>query len=131
MGTQIRRFALLFFIAAISINFVLYSSQRYSPPRAESESYSVMNCPSHQGAKALSQIAQFLANSDEGSGSEKHCFCYSCCSNHPRGSNTLTIQTAVLNPDKYASYLAVLIEITYTEKLYRNLPIRSPPSFKS
>jgi hypothetical protein len=129
MGTQIRRFALLLFIAAISINFALYSSQSYSPPRAESKSYSVMNCPSHEGAKTLASIVQFFANSDEGSGSEKHCFCYSCC--NPRGSHVLTTQSAVLNPDKYASYLAVLIEITYTEKLYGNLPIRSPPSLLS
>ena len=129
MGTQTRRFALLLFIAAISINVVLYSSQRYSPPRAESQSYSVMNCPSHQGAKPLALIVQFFTNSDEGTGSEKHCFCYSCC--NPRGSHVLTTQSTVLNPDKYASYLAVLIEITYTEKLYKNLPIRSPPSLLS
>ncbi len=129
MGTHIRRFLLYTFIAAISINFILYSSQRYSPPRAESKSYSVKNCPSHEGMKTVTLIVQFLIDTEEEGGSEKHCFCYSCC--NPRAYSALTTQTALLSPEKYASYLAVLTEITYTEKLYKNLPIRSPPSLLS
>ncbi len=129
MGTKTRRFSLLFFIVLISANIVLFTSQRYSPPRAESKSYSVFHCPSHESKHGVSYIVFLLTSKEQENGSEKHCFCYSCCNS--RASYALTTQTDVLSPDKYASYFAVFIEVIYTENFYKNLPIRSPPSFIS
>jgi len=129
MGIQTTRLLTSLFIAVISVNFILYSSQRYSPPKAYSASYSIVNCPSHEGVKPLTLIVQFLTDTEEEGGSEKHCFCYSCC--NPRAFSAITTQTAELSPDNNAGYYDVLKEITYTEKSYKNLPIRSPPSFIS
>lgn len=131
MGSKVRKFSLLFFVVLISANIVLFSSQRYSPPKAESKSYSVFHCPSHESkhGDGVSFVVYLLTGKEQENGSEKHCFCYSCCNS--RATYALTTQTAVLSPDKYASYLAVFIEVVYTENLYKNLPSRSPPSLIS
>ncbi len=129
MGTKARRFSLFFFIVLISANIVLFSSQRYSPPRAESKSYSVFHCPSHESKHDVSSVVYLLTGKEQENGSEKYCFCYSCCNS--RASYALTTHTALLSPDKYASYFAVFIEVVYSENLYKNLPIRSPPTFNT
>ena len=48
MRSRLSKTLSLLLITALSVNFVLYSSQSYSPPKADSISYSVVNCPSHE-----------------------------------------------------------------------------------
>ena len=125
MGTKIRRFSFYFLIAAISVNFVLYSSQRYSPPRAEAKSYSVMHCPEHEGGDSLTKIVRLFIDSEEKSGSEKHCFCYSCCEDRvPPVLSEPYILTAILT---YSTYTGEPYEPGLSWDLNKNLPIRAPP----
>ena len=125
MGARIRRYLLFFFIAAISVNFILYSSQRYSPPRAESQSYSVMDCPSHDGSGGMTKIAQFFLGSEKEEGSEKHCFCYSCCED--RVSPVLSAPDTLTTLLTYKRYTTEFYEFGLSDDSYKHLPIRSPP----
>lgn len=113
-------------LAALCLNLILYASQRYAPPRAESLSYSILDCPSHQNQNHLSIIVQFFTGEEDERGSEKHCFCYSCCSQ--RNSLTTPIPASVLIPKHYSVYRIIATELNYTKDFYTKLLIRSPPS---
>lgn len=112
-------------ILALSVNFLLYSSQSYSPPRAESVSYSIVNCPSHEG-QHHTNIVQILIGSDREHGSEKDCFCYDCC--NQRVSSDITVHQLLLVLEKHLTIFEVLNESIHIEDSYKNLPIRSPPN---
>ncbi len=63
---------------ALTVNFLLYSSERYVPPKSHSISYSVMNCPNHMPGHGIIPIILFFTNNNSKQGPEKDCFCYSC-----------------------------------------------------
>lgn len=112
-------------VLALSVNFLLYSSQSYSPPRADSISYSIVNCPSHE-ADHHTNIVQIFMGSDREHGSEKDCFCYDCCSQ--RVSLEVIFQELSLVLKKYSTKFELLSESIHIEDSYKNLPIRSPPT---
>ncbi|MEX0998892.1 MAG: hypothetical protein WD000_02885 [Thermodesulfobacteriota bacterium] len=111
---------------ALSINFLLYSSQSYSPPRAESISYSIVNCPSHENQHHTTNIVQIITGTESKNGSEKDCFCYDCC--NQRVSFDITLQTVLLVLEKYQIRIETINESIHVEDSYKNLPIRSPPN---
>ncbi len=113
-------------VVALSINFALYSSQSYSPPKAESISYSIVNCPSHDGGHHSSNIIQILLGSESKNGAEKDCFCYDCCTQ--RVSPFITTKKITANLARYSYYAFQTNEFSFTEDSYKNLPIRSPPA---
>ena len=113
-------------VLALSINFVLYSSQSYSPPRAESISYSIVNCPSHEGLHHAQKIVQVIVGSESERGTEKDCFCYDCCTQ--RVSSFITTPSSTLTLARYSYYTFEYYEASYKEDSYKNLPIRSPPT---
>lgn len=115
-------------IAVISVNFILYASQRYSPPRADSKSYSVLRCPYHESTHGVPGPVHPLTDSEQESGSEKNCFLYSC---KDRALSVLSVTgtlTAALEP---AGFLGQPHESRLTEDIDRNVPVRSPPSYLS
>ena len=126
MGTRIRSVILILFIAALSVNYILYSSQRFVPPKAESKSYSVMNCPSHEGGSSMTKIVEFIFDSQEQKGSEKMCFCYSCCKDRVPPTLSGTGILAILSNDY--NYLGELYEPGLSDDSHKTLPIRSPPT---
>ncbi len=113
-------------VLALSINFILYSSQSYSPPKAESISYSIVNCPEHEGSHHSNNIINLFLGSEGENGAEKDCFCYDCCSQ--RIESYTTAQTVTLTLERYSYYIYQSYEFSYTEDSYKNLPIRSPPA---
>ena len=126
MRTTLEIVATSLFSLVLSVNLLLYSSQRYYPPRAESLSFSILNCTSHQNQESLSEIVRLITGSaDKENGSEKHRFCYSCC--NPR--NPLAIPALFLPKPKIQllTFLRTSKEFVHTGELLQNLPIRSPP----
>ena len=110
---------------ALSLNLALYTSQKYAPPKAESLSYSVMDCPSHRGPDNLSGIIGFITGNSGKEGSEKHCFCLSCCSQ--RTSLFIPVATCSIAREHFTVYLPAAVEFHYSEEFYSSLPVRSPP----
>ena len=113
-------------LLALSVNFLLYSSQSYSPPKAESISYSIINCPSHENQHHTSNIIQLITGTESEEGPEKDCFCYSCCSQ--RALSVITLSTVTVKLERYSTFIVTLNESIYTQDSYKNLPIRSPPA---
>ena len=126
MNRRLRSIVLVFFIAALSVNFMLYSSQRYNPPRAESKSYSVAHCPSHSGQDGLTQIIQIFIDSQEQNGVEKICFCFSCCKDRTPPTLSDAGILTLLNNDY--NYLREPYEPRFSDDSFKNHPIRSPPT---
>jgi len=126
MRTTLEIVATSLFSLVLSVNLLLYSSQRYYPPSPESLSYSILNCTSHQNQASVSEIIRLITgSSDKENGSEKHCFCYSCC--NPR--NPLAIP-AVISPKpetQLITFLRTNKEFLHASGSFKNLPIRSPP----
>lgn len=112
-------------IIVLSVNFFLFSSQSYSPPRAESVSYSITNCPTHEGSHHATSIIKLFLGSDSEHGSKKDCFCYDCCSQ--RISPDIFTQTFFIILEQYSTKLEILDESIHIADSYKNLPIRSPP----
>ncbi len=125
MGKKLKKIFSVTLILALSINFVLYSSQSYSPPKAESISYSIVNCPTHDGGHHATIIINFFVGSEGENGAEKDCFCYDCCGQ--RLPSFITAQTVNLTLARYSYYRFQSYDFSYTEDSYKNLPIRSPP----
>lgn len=111
---------------ALSLNLALYTSQKYAPPRAESLSYSVMDCPSHRGQDHLSAIASVITGRNTKEGVEKHCFCLSCCSQ--RTSLFIPAAACSIVREQFTVYLPAAVEFHHSEEFYSSLPIRSPPA---
>lgn len=126
MVTKLKKIFSLSLVLALSINFVLYSSQSYSPPKAESVSYSIVNCPSHDGGHHTPNIIQVILGSESENGAEKDCFCYDCCTQ--RVSPFITTNKITTNLARYSFYAFQPNESSFTEDSYKNLPIRSPPA---
>lgn len=126
MRSRLSKTLSLLLITALSVNFLLYSSQSYSPPKADSISYSVVNCPSHEADHQSTNIIQIITGNQEENGSAKDCFCYDCY--NPRTSLDFTIQTVLIVLEKYSSSIETIKESIYIEDPYKNLPIRSPPN---
>jgi len=126
MIPKLKKIFSITFLLALSVNFLLYSSQSYSPPKAESISYSIINCPSHENQHHASNIVQLITGTESKEGPEKDCFCYSCCSQ--RASSVITLSTVTLTLEKHSSSIVTLNGSIYTQDLYKNLPIRSPPA---
>ena len=114
-----------FLFFALSLNLALYTSQKYAPPRAESLSYSVMDCPSHQGQGRLSTIAKFITGKNNKEGVEKHCFCLSCCSQ--RTNVFIPVSTYLILTEHFTVYRTAETEFHQSEEFYASLPTRSPP----
>jgi hypothetical protein len=112
-------------ILVVSVNFLLFSSKSYSPPRAESISYSIVNCPTHEGEHHQTNVINIFLGADDQHGSEKDCFCYDCCSQ--RISPDIISQTFFIILEKYSTTLEIFDESVHIEDAYKNLPIRSPP----
>lgn len=126
MRSKLSKTLSLLLITALSVNFLLYSSQSYSPPKADSISYSVVNCPSHETQHDTTNIVQLITGTQGENGSEKDCFCYDCCSQ--RTSFYTLIPTVLLILEKHSIYIETINESIYIEDPYKNLPIRSPPN---
>lgn len=126
MRSKLRKTLSFLLITALYVNFLLYSSQSYSPPKADSISYSVVNCPSHEAEHHSTNIVQIITGNKE-NGSEKDCFCYDCCTQ--RISFDFTIQTVFTDTLRYATSIESTNEYIHTEDSYKHLPIRSPPGF--
>lgn len=124
MRSKLSKALSIILITVLSVNFLLYSSQSYSPPKADSISYSVVNCPSHETEHHSTNIFQIITG-NKGNGSEKDCFCYDCCTQ--RISFDFTTQTVFTVHEKYSTLIELLNESTHVEDSYKNLPIRSPP----
>lgn len=110
---------------ALSLNLALYTSQKYAPSKAESLSYSVMDCPSHRGQDHLSAIARFITGNNGKEGVEKHCFCISCCSQ--RTNVFIPVSTYLILAEHFTVYRPVATEFHHSEEFYTSLPTRSPP----
>ncbi len=126
MVKQVNKVISNILLLALSINFALYSSQSYSLPKAESVSYSIVNCPSHDGGHHALNIVQAILGSDSENGAEKDCFCYDCCTQ--RVSPFIATKTITTNLARYSYYAFKNNESSFTEDSYINLPIRSPPA---
>lgn len=127
MVTKLKKIFSISLVLALSISFVLYSSQSYSSPKAYSVSYSIVNCPSHEGGQHhTSSIIQFIFDSDAENGAEKDCFCYDCCTQ--RISSFISTKEVTLTLARYSYLSYQYTEFSYTEDSYKNLPIRSPPN---
>ncbi|GJM16339.1 MAG: hypothetical protein DHS20C13_16660 [Thermodesulfobacteriota bacterium] len=126
MSKKLEQLLSAILVLAISINFVLYSSQSYSPPRAESISYSIVNCPTHEGERHETNIIQTILGTDSEHSSAKNCYCYDCC--NQRVSFDITVKTVLLVLEKYSISIETISESRYVEDSYKNLPIRSPPN---
>ena len=127
MRTTLEIVATSLFSIILSVNLLLFSSQRYYPPRAESLSFSILNCTSHQNQGSLSNIIRLITgSSDDENGVEKQCFCYSCC--NPRNPVTISATISLMPPARRITYLSTNKELIFTDGLYQNLPIRSPPN---
>ncbi|MEM7009127.1 MAG: hypothetical protein AAF462_08345 [Thermodesulfobacteriota bacterium] len=127
MITKIKKVLSISLILALSINFVLYSSQSYSPPKAESVSYSIVNCPSHHSGHHASNVIQLFFTSESEEGAEKDCFCYDCCPQ--RISSFITTKTFTLKLNRYSYHTSWYAEAIQTKDRNVNLPIRSPPFY--
>ena len=125
MAKKIKNLIPISLLIALSVNFVLYSSQSYSPPKAESVSYSIVNCPSHEGGHHSSNIIQAILGSESENGAEKDCFCYDCCTQ--RISPYITTKSFTLTLERYTYYTLQATEPPLSEDSNKNLPIRSPP----
>ena len=128
MQSRLRKTLSLILITALSVNFLLYSSQSYSPPKADSISYSVVNCPSHEAEHHSTNIVQIITGNQGENGSAKECFCYDCY--NPRTSLDIAIQTAFIFLEEYSTSIETINESIHIEDPDKNLPIRSPPSLK-
>jgi len=127
MSKKLKKVLSITLVLALSVNFVLYSSQSYSPPKAYSVSYSIVNCPSHEaGQHHTSTVIQLIFDSDAENGAEKDCFCYDCCTQ--RVSSFISTKELTLILAKYSYQSFLYTEFSYTEDSYKNLPIRSPPN---
>lgn len=126
MAKKLEQLLSVILILALSINFLLYSSQSYSPPRAESISYSIVNCPTHENQHHTTNIVQFVTGTESENGSAKDCFCYNCC--NQRAASDVTIQTVLLVREKSSIRIETINESIHVEDSYKNLPIRSPPN---
>jgi len=126
MQSRLRKTLSLILITALSVNFLLYSSQSYSPPKADSISYSVVNCPSHEAEHHSTNIVQIITGNQGENGSEKDCFCYNCC--NQRVSFDITVLTVLLVLEKYSTPIETINESIHIEDSFKNLPIRSPPN---
>jgi len=113
-------------ILALSVNFLLFSSKSYSPPRAQSISYSTVNCPTHEGEHHQTNVIKIFLGADDQHGSEKDCFCFDCCSQ--RISPDIISQTFFIILEKHTTTLEIIDESVHIEDSYKNLPIRSPPN---
>lgn len=126
MRSKLSKTLSLLLITALSLNFLLYSSQSYSPPKTDSISYSVVNCPSHESDHQSTNIIQIITGNQGENGSAKDCFCYDCY--NPRTSLDFAIQSVLIVLEKYSSSIETINESIYIEDPYKNLPIRSPPN---
>jgi len=126
MLSKLKKTLSFILITVLSVNFLLYSSKSYSPPKAESISYSIANCPSHETQHHTTNIVQLITGTQGENGSEKDCFCYSCC--NQRTSFDITIPTVLIVLEKYSTSIEIINESVHIEDSYKNLPIRSPPA---
>jgi len=122
---EIKKILSIALILVLSVNFLLFSSKSYSPPRAESISYSIVNCPTHEGEHQQTNLINIFLGADDQHGSEKDCFCYDCCSQ--RISPEIISQTFFVILEKHTTTLEIFDESVHIEDAYKNLPIRSPP----
>lgn len=125
MHTYLRTLILSITLAALSLNLLFYTSQRYAPPRADSLSYSILDCPSHQKQHQLSLIMQFFTGQQDEGGTGKHCFCYSCC--NQRDSFAVGVSASELIPEHHSVYGITITKLNYPKDFCTSLPIRSPP----
>jgi hypothetical protein len=123
-----RIFALVF-----SVVLALYSTQPYLPTsikHSHSVSYSVLHCPSHSPIhNSLSYVIHHVGKSENEEGTEKYCFCFSCCLQ--RSLFTIFRPSINVLVDRYITYLFPLDESIYLKHFYTNLSVRSPPIFSS
>lgn len=126
MRSRLKKTLPFILITVLSVNFFLYSSQSYSPPRADSISYSVVNCPSHEAEHHSTNIVQIITGNQGENGSEKDCFCYDCCTQ--RISFDALTQTVLITLEKYSTSIETINEFIHVEDPHKNLPIRSPPN---
>jgi hypothetical protein len=126
MLSKLKKTLSFILITVLSVNFLLYSSKSYSPPKAESISYSIVNCPSHETPHHTTNFVQLITGTQGENGSEKECFCYSCCTQ--RASSVITLSTVTLTLERHSTFIVTLNESIYTKDSYKNLPIRSPPA---
>ena len=126
MSKKLKKILSVALVLALSMNFVLYSSQSYSPPRAESVSYSIVNCPSHENQHHSTNIVQIIIGSESENGSEKDCFCYDCC--NQRVSSEIIAQSVLLVLEKHSIRIQTINEYIPVQNSHKNLPIRSPPN---
>lgn len=110
----------------ISFNLLLYSLQRYSPPEADSPSFSVLDCTSHKNPDDLSAIIDLITGSEGESGSEKHCLCHTCCcpGYNLEVSKPVTADAVYYDESRYPSEN----DSAFSEDFNNNIPIRSPPA---
>ncbi len=114
------------FSVVLSVNLLLYSSHHYAPPRAESPSYSILDCTSHGNQGLLPGILEILTgSSDDENGTEKQCFCCSCCS--PRSQLSILTYVPHQALEQQVNYSATARDFTHAEDYYHNLAARSPP----
>lgn len=125
MTTKLKNIISVSLIIALSVNFFLFSSNSYSPPRAKSISYSITNCPTHEGGHHTSNVIKLFLRTDSKHGSEKDCFCYDCCGQ--RVSHDAITQSFYIVLEKNTSKLEILDESVHIADSYKNIPIRSPP----
>ncbi len=126
MFSKLKKTLSLILLLALSVNFLLYSSLSYSPPKAESISYSIVNCPSHENQHHASNIVKIITGTQSENGSAKDYFCYDCCTQ--RASSVITIPAVTLTLEIHSSFIVILNESIYTPDSYKNLPIRSLPT---
>ena len=109
----------------ISFNLLLYSLQRYSPPEADSPSFSVLYCTSHD-VEGVSAIVRLVTDDEGKSGTEKHCFCHSCCSSAFKSeiSKPATAPAACGDESRYPAENESTVSVDFKN----GIPIRSPPA---
>jgi hypothetical protein len=110
----------------LSFNLLLYSFERYSPPKADSPSFSVWYCISHIDVQVPAAVKGRLTGPENGDGVEKHCFCHSCCSQR----HNTEIHKPGFTPALCSGQTSYPLrnEAAYKSDLTRNIPIRSPPA---
>ncbi len=120
-----RLFSFVFSIA-FSINFLSYAIQPYVPPSLvqHSASYSIQSCPSHSIQSHLSHVIHHITKSENGEGTEKHCFCFN--RRGVQNSSSITFKpSAKALMDEFFVYLFSVEESLYKKEFYKNLSLQS------
>ena len=116
------------FSIAFSINFLSYAIQPYVPPSVaeHSVSHSIQSCPSHSIQNHLSHVIHHITKSENGEGTEKHCFCFNR-RGIQSGSFVSFKPSLKALTNQYSVYLFPLEESLYQNEFSKILSVRSPP----